>query len=123
MPEDPDERARRIKEKIDRETGSKVSVIISDSWGRPFRLGAVGFAIGVAGIKPLIDLKGQPDAYGRKLKTTMISPVDSLAAAGSLEMGEADEETPVVLVKDADYSAGEGNISELLRSEEEDLFR
>lgn len=123
LPDDPDASAKRIKEKIDKKTKSKVSIIISDSWGRPFRLGAIGFAIGIAGIKPLVDLRGQQDAYGRKLETTIISPPDSLAAAASLEMGEADKEIPVVLIKDAPYEKGEGHISELLRPIEEDMFR
>ncbi len=123
LPDSPDESARKIKEKIDKKTNSNVAVIISDSWGRPFRLGAVGFAIGIAGMKSLVDLRGKQDAYGRELETTMISPPDSIASAASLKMGEADKKVPVVIVKDAPYEKGKGNTSELLRSEEEDLFR
>lgn len=123
LPDDPDASAKRIKKEIDEKTDSRVSVIISDSWGRPFRLGALGFAVGIADIKPLIDLRGRLDAYGNELETTIISPPDSLAAAASLEMGEADEEAPVILIKDAPYEQGKGSISELLRSKEEDLFR
>lgn len=123
LPEDPDGSARRIRRKLREETGKDVVVVISDSWGRPFRRGAVGFAIGVSGIEPLVDLAGRKDAYGRKLKTTKIAPPDSLAAIASLEMGEADERTPAVLIKDASYEPGEGSISKLIRPEEEDLFR
>lgn len=123
LPEDPDRSAREIKEKIEKSIGKEVAVIISDSWGRPFRFGAVGFAVGIAGIDPLQYLKGKKDAYGNKLKTTMIAPPDSIAAAASLVMGEANEEIPVVFVKDAPYKTGEGSVHELIRPEERDLFR
>ncbi|KXB05369.1 hypothetical protein AKJ49_00945 [candidate division MSBL1 archaeon SCGC-AAA382A03] len=123
LPENPDASARAIRRGIQKKTDSNIAVIISDSWGRPFRLGAVGFAIGVAGIKSTIDLQGREDAYGNKLETTMISPPDSIAAAASLVMGESDERVPAVLVKNAPYEPGEGSIQELLRKEDEDLFR
>lgn len=123
LPEDPDGSAREIREKVKKGTGKDIAVIISDSWGRPFRLGSVGFAIGVSGIKPLEDLRGRRDAYGSQLETTTIAPPDSIAATASLEMGEADEEVPAMVVKNASYRLGEGSISELIRSREEDLFR
>lgn len=123
LPDNPDESARKIKNQIKNITGIDVVVIISDSWGRPFRLGAVGFAVGVAGIRVLEDLRGKKDAYGRPMESTMIAPPDSLAAAGSLVMGESDEEIPAVLIKNAPYTEGKGDISELLRNPKEDLFR
>ena len=70
LPDQPDKSAKRISQRLEKEFGKKIGVIISDSWGRPFRLGAVGFAIGIAGLKPLINLKGKKDAYGRELTST-----------------------------------------------------
>lgn len=123
LPENPDASAGEIRERIKEKTGKEVAVIISDSWGRPFRLGAVGFAVGVSGMKPLKDLRGREDVYGVPLETTIIAPADSLAALASLEMGEADESVPAVLIKGAPFEPGEGRISEIIRSKEKDLFR
>lgn len=123
LPEKPDKSAERIRERIEEATDAKVAVIISDSWGRPFRLGAVGFAIGLAGMKALNCLKGKKDAYGNELKTTVTAPPDSIAAAGSLVMGESDEKTPGVIIKDVPFELGEGSADELLRPPESDLFR
>lgn len=123
LPENPDASAKEIRERIKEKTGKEVAVIISDSWGRPFRRGAVGFAIGVSGMRSLKDLRGREDIYGVPLKTTIIAPSDSLASVATLEMGEADEEVPAVLIKGAPYEPGEGCILELIRSKEKDLFR
>ncbi len=123
LPDDPDESASELRRKLVKETGKKIAVIISDSWGRPFRFGAVGFAVGVAGIEPLEDLRGKEDAYGEELETTIIAPPDSLAAAASLQMGESNERIPAVLIKGAPYSSGDAPTSEMLRPPEEDLFR
>lgn len=123
LPTDPDASARKIMEKIKRDSGAKVAVIVSDSQGRPFRLGAVGVAIGTAGLVPLQDLRGKMDAYGKKLTSTEVATADSLAATAVLVMGESDERTPAVLIKDAPYLAGEGSAKDLLRPREEDLFR
>ena len=123
LPDDPDESAGRIKDKIERETGRDIAVIVSDSWGRPFRRGAVGFAIGIAGLKPLVSLVGKEDLYERPLESTEIAPPDALAAVASLEMGEANESIPAVLIKGAKYEGGNSPISGLMRSRENDLFR
>ncbi len=123
LPEDPDASASSIRKNLEERFGKKVSIIISDSWGRPFRLGAVGMAIGISGIEALVDLRGEVDSYDRVLKNTVISPPDSLAAIASLEMGEASEKIPAVLIRGAKYKSGKGSISDLIRSEEEDLFR
>ncbi|MFW5912390.1 MAG: coenzyme F420-0:L-glutamate ligase [Candidatus Hadarchaeota archaeon] len=122
LPEDPDRSAEKIKVEVEGKMGKRIAVVISDSWGRPFRLGAVGFAIGVSGIRPLKSLKGRKDIYGRELRTTVLCPVDSIAAAASLVMGEADEGIPAVLVKDVSYPRAEGSISDLIRDEGKDLF-
>ncbi len=123
LPKKPDESAGRIKRKIEKETKSEISVIISDSQGRPFRLGAIGFAVGLAGIKPINDLRGQQDAYDKRLENTKTAPPDALAAAASLKMGEKDEKIPSVLIKNAPYEMGKGKTSNITRDKENDLFR
>lgn len=123
LPEDPDASAAGIRETIKRKLGADVAVIISDTQGRPFRQGCVGVAIGVAGMRPLLDLRGKRDLYGKELKVTMTSPADSLAAAAVSMMGEANEGTPVVLVKGGKFEPGEGTVREMVRPPELDLFR
>jgi coenzyme F420-0:L-glutamate ligase/coenzyme F420-1:gamma-L-glutamate ligase len=123
LPDDPDASAQRIRNSIKRISGVDVAVIVSDTQGRPFRLGAIGVAIGVAGIAPLLDLRGRRDLYGKELKVTITSPADALAAAAVSVMGEADEGTPVVIIKDAIYQMGNGNARELVMPAERDLFR
>lgn len=123
LPEDPDKSARRIRRKIRGERKRDVAVIISDSWGRPFRLGAVGHAVGVAGMKALIELRGDRDIYEKRLETTTIAPPDSLAAMASLEMGEGAEKIPAVLIRGYSYESGDEPIGKLLRPSEDDLFR
>jgi coenzyme F420-0:L-glutamate ligase/coenzyme F420-1:gamma-L-glutamate ligase len=102
--------------------GKDVAVIVSDTQGRPFRLGAVGVAVGVAGMRPLLDLRGRRDLYGKELKATITSPADAIAAAAVALMGEADEGTPVVIVRGAIYERGKGNARELIMPRERDLF-
>ena len=122
LPEDPDASAARIRETIKRELGVDVAVLVTDTQGRPFRRGVVGVAVGVAGMNPLLDLRGRLDLYGKELRVTVTSPADSIAAAAVSVMGEASEGTPVVLVKGAGYECGEGTARELVRSPERDLF-
>jgi len=123
LPKNPDKSAKRIKRKIEKKTQSEISVIISDSQGRPFRIGALGFTIGLAGIKPINDLRGKQDVYDKRLENTKTAPPDALAAAATLEMGEKDEKIPSVLIKDAPYRKGKGRTSDLIRDKENDLFR
>jgi coenzyme F420-0:L-glutamate ligase/coenzyme F420-1:gamma-L-glutamate ligase len=123
LPEDPDASARRIKENIEREFGVDVAVLITDTQGRAFRRGCVGAAIGISGMKPLLDLRGRQDLYGKTLRATVTSPADAIAAAAVHMMGEAGEGTPVVLVRGAVYERGGGSARELVRSAERDLFR
>jgi coenzyme F420-0:L-glutamate ligase/coenzyme F420-1:gamma-L-glutamate ligase len=122
LPRDPDASARRIREGIKRALGKDVAVIVSDTQGRPFRLGAVGVAVGVAGMRPLLDLRGRRDLYGKELKATITSPADAIAAAAVALMGEADEGTPVVIVRGAIYERGKGSARELIMPRERDLF-
>jgi coenzyme F420-0:L-glutamate ligase/coenzyme F420-1:gamma-L-glutamate ligase len=122
LPSDPDASARRIRRKIKQECGVDVAVIITDTQGRAFRMGALGTAIGLSGIKPLMHLRGRRDLYGRKLRSKVIAVADALAAAGVAVIGEADEGTPVAVIKGATYEKGEGSVSELIRPREKDLF-
>jgi len=123
LPDDPDASAERIRGAIKRVAGVDVAVIISDTQGRPFRLGTVGVALGAAGMSSLLDLRGRRDLYGKELKVTITSPADALAAAAVAIMGEADEGTPVVIIKGAIYKRGRGNARELVMPPDRDLFR
>ncbi len=123
LPLDPDRSARRIREALHERLGVRVAVLIVDSHGRAWRLGAVGVVIGVAGLLPLTDLRGRRDLYGRMLRVTRVGTADSIAAAAALLMGEADEGTPVVVVRGAPYEAGAGRLVDLLRPRELDMFR
>jgi coenzyme F420-0:L-glutamate ligase/coenzyme F420-1:gamma-L-glutamate ligase len=98
-------------------------VLIVDSHGRAWRIGAVGVTIGVAGLRPVTDLRGRVDRYGRTLRVSEVGTADEIAAAASLLMGQAAEGTPVVVVRGASYQPGGGCLAELLRPKELDLFR
>jgi coenzyme F420-0:L-glutamate ligase/coenzyme F420-1:gamma-L-glutamate ligase len=123
LPADPDASARRLRDAIRDSTGAAVAVIIADSHGRAWRFGTVGVAIGVAGIHPLSDLRGQLDLTGRALQITEVGTADEIAAAAGLLMGQAGEGTPAVLVRGASFAAGEGRLGEILRPKHQDLFR
>lgn len=123
LPLDPDESARRIKDGIFRLTGADVAVIISDTHGRPFREGAINVAVGVAGLKPVWDRRGEKDLYGYVLRSTFVAVADELASAAELIMGQADEGIPVVIVRGYRYIKGDGSYRELLMPPEKDLFR
>lgn len=123
LPDDPDASAAGIRDFIKRKLGTEVSVIISDTQGRAFRMGCVGVAVGVAGMNPLLDLRGKRDLHDKELRVTITSPADALAAAAVSVMGEASEGTPVVVVKGAIYEREDGNARELVMPLERDLFR
>ncbi len=122
LPRDPDRSAERIRRRIKERLGVEVAVIISDTQGRAFRTGSLGVAVGVAGMKPLLDLRGRRDLYGKKLRSTVVAQADALAAAAVSVMGEAAEGTPVVLIRGAVYERGKGSARELVRSRDKDLF-
>jgi coenzyme F420-0:L-glutamate ligase/coenzyme F420-1:gamma-L-glutamate ligase len=123
LPEDPDASARQLREAVRVATGKDIAVIVADSHGRAWRFGTVGVAIGVAGLRPVSDLRGQPDLAGRALQITEVGTADEIAAAASLVMGQAAEGTPAVLVRGAIYHAGEGRLTDMLRPRAGDLFR
>jgi coenzyme F420-0:L-glutamate ligase/coenzyme F420-1:gamma-L-glutamate ligase len=123
LPEAPDHSARELRNAIHQRTGKNPGVIISDSFGRPWRLGTVDVAIGIAGIAPIKDERGMHDRYGYQLKAAVSAVADELAAAAELVMGKRDG-IPVVLVRGYDMQTKEdGSAQELLRPEIEDLFR
>ncbi len=122
LPEDPDASARRLRERF-REAGARVGVVITDTWGRPFRLGAVNTAIGVAGIPALVDYRGQLDAAGRMLRSTTVAFADEIAAATGLLMGKL-RRAPVVVARGCPLPDAPGGTGRsLLRDPGEDLFR
>lgn len=123
LPEDPDRSAHQLRDRVRQTTGADVSVVIIDTHGRPFRLGAVGVAIGVAGQSPLANLRGHLDLFGHELRTTTVAVADELASAASLLMGAADEGRPVVLVRGAPRPGKRGRARDLQRAKELDLFR
>jgi len=123
LPEDADTSARKLRDSFRKKAGIDVAVIISDTFGRPFREGQVNVAIGVAGIRPLKSYIGTHDMYGKKLKVTEIAVVDEIASAAELQMGKA-ERVPVVILRGYEYRMTENtSLSELIRSKERDLFR
>ncbi|MDD3885198.1 MAG: coenzyme F420-0:L-glutamate ligase [Gallionella sp.] len=123
LPFDPDGTCRRIRDALRERTGVDVAVMIIDSFGRAWRNGTVGTAIGVSGMPGLLNLRGEPDLFGRELQTTELGLADELAAAASLIMGQASEGRPVVLARGVPYARREGTASELLRPKELDMFR
>ncbi|MCS6907307.1 MAG: coenzyme F420-0:L-glutamate ligase [Anaerolineales bacterium] len=123
LPEDPDASARRLREGLQAHFGVSIGVMIVDSHGRAWRLGTVGVAIGLAGVPGLVDLRGQPDLFGYRLRITQVGVGDELAAAASLVMGQAAEGTPVVHVHGFPYPLRQSRLGELIRPIEQDLFR
>ena len=121
LPVDPDESARRLRDRLHQLTGVWLGVVVSDSFGRAWRQGTTDVALGVAGFAPLRDLRGTPDAAGRELHTTQIAIADELAGAAELVMGKA-RQVPAALVRGVEV-AGDGSAQELLMPRERDLFR
>ena len=122
LPEDPDASARRIREGILAATGAQVAVIISDTFGRPWREGAGNVAVGVAGLEPLHDYRGQQDLYGRDLHSTVIAVADELAAAAELVTNKLTR-VPVAIIRGYPFQAAESGMAPLIRDASRDLFR
>ena len=122
LPDNPDESARRIRNDIKSRTKINVSIIISDTFGRPFRKGQVNVAIGIAGIDPMVSYIGKTDMYGKILKVTEIAIADELASAAELVMGKSSR-IPVAIIRGCHYTSGDSSISNISRSKEDDLFR
>lgn len=123
LPLDPDASCRRIRDGVRRELGVDAPVIMSDTFGRPWREGHVNFAIGVAGIAPVIDYAGQTDPAGYELRVTQMCVVDELAAAAELVHGKL-ARVPVAIIRGAEYVRDEdARMASLIRAPEKDLFR
>lgn len=123
LPQNPDASAQALRHKLLETTGAEVGIIISDSHGRPFRMGNIGAAIGVAGMPALVDLRGQPDLFGRELKISIQGYADLVASAAHLVCGEGNEGRPVVLVRGLHFAHTHGQASDLIRPPEQDLYR
>jgi coenzyme F420-0:L-glutamate ligase / coenzyme F420-1:gamma-L-glutamate ligase len=123
LPEDPDASARRLRAELRQSCGAEIGVVINDSFGRAWRNGVTGTAIGVAGLPALVDLRGRSDREGRPMQVTQVAAADEVAAAASLVMGQAEEGIPAVLVRGFPYALRESAVRELIRPRNEDLFR
>lgn len=123
LPLDPDASAVALRDRLKVETGRRVAIVISDTHGRPFRLGNIGVAIGLAGIRALVDQRGEVDLFGRVLKATVRGYGDLIASAAHLVCGEGAEGLPVVLVRGLEVPEGESSARELNRPPEMDLYR
>ena len=123
LPVDPDGSAETIRARLAERSGAKIACVISDSFGRPWRRGTAGVAIGCAGLPSFIDLRGQPDLFGRILEVSIIGFADEIAAAASLLQGQAAEGQPVVIVRGLTWTAPDASVAELVRPPDEDLFQ
>lgn len=123
LPADPDGTAARLKAALEARYGVTLGIVINDSFGRPWRRGVVGVALGAAGLPSLRSLVGQPDLFGRALQTTEQAAADEIASAASLIMGQAAEGVPVVHVRGVRFTATQGTAQELIRPKQQDIFR
>lgn len=123
LPDDPDASAKKIMLMLKEKTNREIAVIITDSFGRPFRNGQTNVAIGIAGINPIMSYVGKKDMYGKKLKVTEIAVVDELASTAELVMGKS-KGIPIVVIRGFDFIRSENAlINGLIREREKDLFR
>lgn len=123
LPVNPDASAELIRQGLEKMSAQQLGVLIIDSHGRAWRMGTVGAAIGIAGLPGLVDLRGAADLFGFHLKITLVGAADELAAAASLLMGQAAEGTPVIHARGFPYPLRQSSLSELLRPQDQDLFR
>jgi coenzyme F420-0:L-glutamate ligase/coenzyme F420-1:gamma-L-glutamate ligase len=121
LPVDPDRSAHRLRISLERSTNAGIGVIVTDTFGRPWRRGLVDVAIGVSGLPAIVDLRGSADGSGRTLDVTEVAAVDEIAAAADLAMGKANR-IPVAIVRGLDL-VGDGRATDLVRPATEDLFR
>ena len=119
---DSDVSAQKIRNKILEKSNKNVAVVISDTFGRPFRIGQTNHAIGVSGLNPILDYEGTLDSFNKILRVTAIAIADELASASELVMGKS-LKCPVAIIRDYSYKIDNDKIDELIRSEDEDLFR
>ena len=122
LPLNSDTSAQIIRANIFKKTGKNVAVIISDTFGRPFRMGQTNFAIGISGLNPILDYAGTLDSFKRILRVTAIAIADELSASAELVMEKA-KKCPVAIIRDYSFNSGENKINDLIRPENEDIFR
>ena len=122
LPIDPNKSAKKLRDSILQITGKNIAVIISDTFGRPFRLGQTDHAIGIAGIESIKNYEGKPDTFGKIMRVTAIAIVDELCGAAELVMGKT-EKIPVAIIKNYNFETKNDDINSILRDEKEDLFR
>ena len=123
LPVDPDGSAEKLKTRLSQQFGVPLAVVINDSFGRAWRRGTCGVAIGAAGLPSLMDLRGSPDLFGRTLQVSITGHADEIAAAASLVMGQGAEGQPVVIVRGLTWRGPDNGASELVRPAAEDMFR
>ena len=122
LPDDPDKSANLLKDRIEQKTGKNIAVIISDTFGRPFRLGQTDVAIGIAGLEPILDYNGKPDTFGKIMQVTAIAVADEICSAAELVMGKV-QKCPIVIVRNYNFSSSDAKIQKMLRLDHDDLFR
>ena len=122
LPEDPDRSCAQIRSELRRRAGVEVAVIMSDTFGRPWREGCTDVAVGVAGMEPLVDYTGQKDPAGYELRVSVLAVADELASAAELVSGKVDR-IPVAIIRGYRYVPGDGRSASLLRPPDKDLFR
>lgn len=123
LPQDADATAENLRTELALRSGCNLAVLITDSFGRAWRRGTIGVALGASGLPSLLDMRGHPDLFGQALRVTEIGFADEIASAASLIMGQSNEGIPVVLVRGLSWSAPSSAATALLRSRDEDLFR
>ena len=123
LPLDPDKSASEVRKTLEEKTGTRIAVVISDTHGRPFRLGTAGVAIGVSGMQALWDRRGETDLFGREMVATLVAYADLVASAAHLIMGEGSEGLPLVLLRGLQFPHGDGRASDLNRPPEMDMYR
>ncbi|HSX08621.1 MAG TPA: coenzyme F420-0:L-glutamate ligase [Candidatus Saccharimonadales bacterium] len=122
LPKDPDTSAKQLRETLEKKIGIKLGIIISDTWGRPWREGQVNFAIGTSGLDVLVDYKGEKDSQGFTLKASLIAIADEIASAAELAMNKIDN-IPVALVRGYKFNYSHNGSKQLLRDAKKDMFR
>lgn len=123
LPEDPDRSSENLRERLQVLTGIAPGIVISDSFGRPWRISTVGVAIGCAGIAATLEFRGQQDLFGRSLQVTIVAHADEIASAASVLMGQANEARPVILIRGLPHRTHHHSAATLVRPSQQDLFR
>ena len=122
LPDNPDQSANLLKDRIKQKTGKNVAIIISDTFGRPFRLGQTDVAIGISGLEPILDYNGRPDTFGKIMQVTAIAVADEICSASELVMGKV-QKCPIAVIRNYNFNSSTAKIQKMLRSDHDDLFR